>query len=162
MRLAALVALTVIACTREAWVVTDTGYGPIRVGMTFAEANAAVTDTLTSLQPLLGKGCEYAFGRDSVAFMMEDGRIARIEVCAPGVTTSEGAAVGDSEERIGQLYSGRVTTTPHKYTQGHYLFVTPRDGPLGQTQLVFETDGSVVTEIRGGRLPPVAYVERCG
>jgi hypothetical protein len=161
-RLAALLTLVLIACSSDTWVVTDSGYGPIHVGMTFAEANAATPDTLKTLQPVLGKGCEYAFGRDSVAFMMEDGRIVRIEVRAPGVTTSEGAKVGDTEDRVRQLYSDRITTTPHKYTSGHYLFVTPREGPRGQTQLIFETDGSVVTEFRGGRVPAVAYVERCG
>jgi hypothetical protein len=170
-RFAALLSVVLIACGRESQekqassdtrALTDTGFGPISVGMTLAEANSALGETLRTLQPVVGTGCEYAFGRDSVAVMMEEGRIVRIEVRAPGVATSEGAKVGDTEARVQQLYADRITTTPHKYTSGHYLFVTPRDGPRGQTQLVFETDGSVVTEFRGGLLPAVAYVERCG
>ena len=93
--------------------------------------------------------------------MLENNKIARVEVRSGTVATAEGAHIGDSEARINSLYSGRVTTTPHKYTTGgHYLTITPVDG--SQNRIVFETDGKVVTEYRAGALPAVAYVERCG
>ncbi|MFL5569051.1 MAG: hypothetical protein ACJ772_00590, partial [Gemmatimonadaceae bacterium] len=63
--------------------------------------------------------------------------------------------------RIKSLYAGRLTTTPHKYTPGaHYLTVTSPSDP--NARIVFETDGSKVTEYRSGRTPAVEYVERCG
>jgi hypothetical protein len=94
--------------------------------------------------------------------MVEGGSIARVEVVSGTTATTEGARVGDSEDRIQQLYPGRVVTTPHKYTSGHYLTVKPIDAADSLNRLVFETDGHRVTEYRAGRLPQVEYVERCG
>jgi hypothetical protein len=50
---------------------------------------------------------------------------------------------------------------PHAYTgpEGHYVVVTtPGDTTR---QIVFETDGRLVTMYRAGRLPAVAYIEGC-
>lgn len=141
----------------------DSGFGAILVGMTPAAANAAVGDSLV-LPPAGPEGCQYgsAPAVAGLAFMIENGRVVRIEVRSQGVRTDAGAAVGDSETRIQQLYHGRIALTPHKYTDGHYLTVAPRMAAAGQVQLVFETEHGVVTRFRGGLLPQVAYVEGCG
>ena len=85
---------------------------------------------------------------------------------ALGVTvdaaTAEGARVGDSEARIRSLYVGRLSMQPHKYAEGRYLIVTPREPADSAYRIVFETDGRVVTKYRAGRLPEVQWVERCG
>lgn len=92
--------------------------------------------------------------------MIVDGRVVRIEVKDSLVATDRGARVGDGEARIDSLYRGMVTVEPHKYTDGHYLVVTPAAADSG-LRLIFETDGSRVTEFRVGRLPEVAWVEGC-
>jgi quercetin dioxygenase-like cupin family protein len=74
------------------------------------------------------------------------------------VATAEGARIGDTDGRIRELYEGRVTEQPNKYTPGHSLVVTPD----AEHRIIFETDGKVVTRFRAGRLPEVEWVERCG
>ena len=151
------------APTSAAWTVTPSGIGPLRAGMTVAEANKAVGGGFSS-PPGADPGCSYArFTKapNGVAVMVANNKIARVEVRSGTTATAEGARIGDSEAKINSLYPSRVTTTPHKYiTSGHYLTVTPADG--SQNRIVFETDGKVVKEYRAGALPAVQLVERCG
>lgn len=91
--------------------------------------------------------------------MVEKDEISRVDVTAGSVATVEGAKIGDSEDRIKSLYPGRVAVQPHKYTDGHYLVVTPKSG--GDNRIVFETDGKKVLRYRSGRMPAVQYVEGC-
>jgi hypothetical protein len=93
--------------------------------------------------------------------MIVGGRLVRIDVRDSTVATSQGARIGDSESTVGRLYgSERVMSTPHAYTDGHYLTVAPR-GVGDDRRLVFETDGRTVTEYRAGLLPMVGWVEGC-
>ena len=87
--------------------------------------------------------------------------LVRVDVRDSSVTTMEGARIGDTEARIKEIYAGRVTTTPHKYTgpTGHYLTVSQPLMP--GNLLVFETDGQRVTTFRMGRKPEVEWVEGC-
>ena len=150
------------AASSTSWTVTESGVGPLRAGMTVAEANKAVGGGFSA--PGSEGSCTYARltkAPPGLAVMLENNKIARVEVRSGTIATAEGARIGNTEARINSLYSGRVTTTPHKYTTGgHYLTITPVDG--SQNRIVFETDGKLVTEYRAGALPAVAYVERCG
>ncbi|MFL5557048.1 MAG: hypothetical protein ACJ794_00315 [Gemmatimonadaceae bacterium] len=143
--------------------ITPTGYGPLRVGMTVAQAASALGGGIGAPAGYSG-GCGYAAlvkAPRGLAIMLEDGKIARFEIRSGGITTAEGARIGDTESRIKSLYAGRVTTTPHKYLPGaHYLTVASSSDP--NARIVFETDGSKVTEFRSGRIPAVELVERCG
>ncbi len=63
-----------------------------------------------------------------------------------------------TEAEILRLFPGDVEVTGHKYDPtGHYLTVYPRS----PRQVVFETDGRVVTTYRVGKMPEVGFVERC-
>ncbi|MFL5611891.1 MAG: hypothetical protein ACJ78G_14405, partial [Gemmatimonadaceae bacterium] len=112
--------------------ITPTGYGPLRVGMTVAQAASALGGGFGAPAGYSG-GCGYAVlvkAPRGLAVMLEDGKIARFEIRSGGITTAEGARVGDTESRIKSLYAGRLTTTPHKYTPGaHYLTVTSPSDP---------------------------------
>ena len=141
--------------------VTEYGIGPIRAGMTVAQANAAIGGGFAA--PKGGtSGCTYAVltkAPRGLWVMLQDGRVARVEVRSGSIATSTGAHIGDSEARIKQLYP-RVAVTPHKYVAGgHYLTVTGSDPG---NRIVFETDGSKVTTFRSGRTPEVENVEGCG
>ena len=103
------------------WRVTARGLGPVRVGMTVAEASAALG------MPLSGADAagECIYVRPSrelagVMFMVVNGAIARVDVTAGDVATEEGVRVGDSNESVREFYAGRVTASPHKYTDGEY------------------------------------------
>jgi len=142
--------------------VTEHGLGPLRTGMTIAEATTALGGALVVPAEYDSTGCDYATwrgGPPGVHVMVDQGRIARVEVDSVGVATAAGARVGDSEERIKSLYPGRVTVTPHKYEDGHYLTVNA----VGDSSaaIVFETSKGRVTKYRTGRRPAVEYVEGC-
>lgn len=144
--------------------VTERGLGPLQAGMSLAEASAALKGALVVPSGADTSACAYAQwrgGPPGVRVMIESGRIARIDVGSGSVSTESGARTGDTEQRVGSLYAGRVTTTPHKYTKGHYLTVTPSSPADSAYRLVFETDGQRVTAYRSGRRPAVEYVEGC-
>ena len=142
--------------------VTEHGLGPLRTGMTIAEATTALGGALVVPAEYDTTLCDYATwrgGPPGVHVMVHQGRIARVEVDSGGVATAAGVRVGDSEERIKSLYPGRVTVTPHKYEDGRYLTVNG----VGDSSvaIVFETSKGRVTRYRAGRRPAVEYVEGC-
>lgn len=152
------------------------GIGPIRVGMTVAQAEDSARTQLVGG----GEGSCYHLRPQSepqgLALMVisdrQDGRrdrdqdrIARVDVY-PGsrVTTLSGAKIGDTEEQIQSLYPGRIQVSPHNYTGyrgGHYLTFVPQDEADRNYRLVFETLKGRVTTFRSGKLPEVEFVEGC-
>lgn len=150
---------------RADWVITPRGLGPLRAGMTRAQAEAIVGGSLAIDGDGDWKGCAYTPADllpPGARMMVEDGTIARIDITDTTISTAEGARIGDSEDRIRQLYRGRVFTTPHKYTDGHYLTVKSTGDADSLFRIVFETDSGRVKRFRAGRIPPVEYVEGCG
>jgi hypothetical protein len=152
-----------------AWVMRHEGMGPVRVGMTVDEARTALGGdlALNADNPDHPEGadrCDYPRSArlpSGVKMMVQGQRVVRVEVDSGTAATAEGARIGDAEARIQQLYPGRVTVEPHKYTDGHYLVV--RSAAAGDTThlLVFETDGRVVERFRAGQKPQVEWVEGC-
>ncbi len=111
----------------------------------------------------IGDDCDYVSvvgAPDSVAFMVENRHLVRVDVRGMATATGEGARVGDSEEHILELYP-RARREPHKYTDGSYLIAVPGAPADTISRYVFETDGQRVTTYRAGRYPPVEYVEGC-
>jgi hypothetical protein len=144
---------------------SEDGLGGVLIG---AQLSEAVNMGLLSENPNLKPECDYVFPAvgsgipEGVSVMVVRGRIARIDVDTGAVTTEEGAKVGDSEERLKNLYGDDANVTPHKYiTKGRYFTVLGDSASAGKA-LVFETDGQQVTAFRAGRLPEVQWVEACG
>ncbi len=142
-------------------VVTADGIGLAKAGMPVAEANAELGGILAI--PAKFDECDYVRPKSepkNVAFMVEKGRIARVEI-RPGsnLATAEGAKIGDTEARIKTLYPG-IEVRPSKYGSGHTLVVTPKTD--SNNRIVFETDGKKVVSYRSGKMPAVEYVEGCG
>lgn len=146
------------------WRVTERGIGPLRAGMTRAEAEGALGSKLTfpaGADPVCAMVPIPGTSEGTVALMVND-TLARVDVFRASTTaTAAGARIGDTGDRIRSLYPGRVRAEPHKYTTGQYLIVpAPSDTTY---RLVFETDEKGrVTRYRGGRLPEVGWVEGCG
>jgi hypothetical protein len=148
------------------WVVTPRGLGPLEAGMSRADAERVVGASLAIAGDSNWTNCGYTptdHLPPGVRVMVEGGTIARVDVdSSAGIATAEGARVGDSEDRIHQLYGARVTVTPHKYIAGHYLTVAPAQPSDSLYRIIFETDGHRVLRYRAGRMPPVQYIEGCG
>ncbi len=145
------------------WTVTTRGIGPISAGMTVAAAGVAAGSPL--VMPETPEECYFARINGAPAdlmLMVEKGKISRVDVTrALTIATTTGAKIGDTEDRIKLLYPNQVTVQPHKYTDGHYLVVTPVDAADRNYRIVFETDGRNVLRYRSGLMPAVQYVEGC-
>ena len=145
------------------WKVSAERYGPVQIGVGVDEVRELLGALMTPRDSLSAE-CDYlAIGPDGpeVLFMVVGGELVRIDVRDSAVSTAAGARIGHSEAMIGRLYGAdRVMSTPHAYTDGHYLTVVPA-GAGDDHRLVFETDGRAVTEYRAGRLPMVGWVEGC-
>ena len=144
--------------------VSERGIGPLRIGMTFAEASAALNGTLLVPVGVDTTGCDYLVwdgGPPGVHVMFDAHHIARVDIDTASIATAAGARIGDDEARIKRLYPGQVTVTPHKYVDGHYLTVTPSAPADKQYRIVFETVGGRVARYRAGIMPSVEYVEGC-
>ncbi len=145
-----------------AWTVSETGWGPIRAGMSVADARASLGGQLPEPR---SADCDHVrpAGISGVLLMTVGGQVARVEVSDSTVVTAAGARVGDTEARINQLYQGRVRTSPHKYVpSGRYLTVPGAAVPDSDYRLLFEIDSGRVTRYRSGRMPEVEWVEGCG
>jgi len=138
------------------------GFGPVRIGMTEAEAREAVSDLTIGTDRETDPACYFlnSPGDRSVSFMIERGRVVRIDIDDPHHWTLSGVHIGTTEAEAQAVYRGRLRVQPHKYDRtGHYLILTSSDG---KSALVLETDGKRVTSMRAGAKPAVEYVERCG
>ena len=166
--------------------ITFTGIGPIQIGMTVAEAEAAANIELIvryfdyegTAEP---SRCAYArpsAGPPELALMVIDDRIARIdissltrqevdgqsvavEVESSQITTPEGIGLWASEADVLAAYPAAEVTL-HPYVEGHYLTVTDPNPPYHS--LIFETNANQdnqVMNFRSGRSPEVQWIEDC-
>lgn len=92
-----------------------------------------------------------------MAFMIEDGVITRAGTSSP-VPTTIGITVGSSMRAIKRKFPG-VKIEPHTYDlTGHYLTLTTENQ---KAAIVMEESAGRITDIRGGLIPSVTYVEGC-
>ena len=145
------------------WAVRLDGAGPIRYGMSVADAAAAIGGSVEV--PPTTDGCAYVrlHGMpEGLRFMVERGRIVRGDVTAGPLATARGARIGMTAPEVQALYGGELESRPHKYdATGQYLVLVPVEGG-DSLRLVFEVDGGAVTRYRTGVLPAAEYVEGCG
>jgi hypothetical protein len=168
MRLSRVIAvmLPLLTCSglalAEDWRITTAGYGPAKIGMSVAEASAALGLKLVSEVPVDEPKCHYMRPEPAVEglwFMISDDRVVRVEVTTAGIKTKSGLGVGDSAARVKELLPS-IEVTPHKYVapDGNYLTVWSRDR---KAAVRFETLQGKVTSFYAGRVPEVEYVEGC-
>lgn len=143
-----------------------TGLGPIRIGMTVAEAEEVSGVTLVS-STRQDKSCRYYEPEDGpggISFMAVDDRIIRIDVWSESdVNTLSGARIGSTEADLNALYPGQIEVTPNPFTQGKYLTYVPEAGSGDALyRLVFETNSrGKVTQFRTGQFPAVTWPKGC-
>jgi hypothetical protein len=156
---------SVVATIDTAPTVTTAGYGPLLIGMTVANAAAALH---SPTPPTAGLDTSCAYIKlggvpAGLRIMVTHGTVARIEIDSASIRTGLGVVVGDPESRVRDLYGSRLTVQPHKYDpNGRYLIVHSSAPSDSTHEIVFETNGDVVTKYRAGRVPEVEWVEGCG
>ncbi len=152
--LAAAVA-TAVALPSDARL-TTAGLGPIKIGMTVSQVEAAGKRDLVFEGGDVNAPCATASLGTKLFGLFSKGRLARIYVRSRVYRTRTGIRVGDTERKARGAYRG-LAVSPHKFVRGgHYLKLT-----VGTRRLVFETDGRRVTEMSSGRKPEIDYVEGC-
>lgn len=145
---------------------TTTGLGPVRIGMTVAEA----TKTGIRLIPMDDNHnpgeCQYLRPADilePIGFMVIDGRIIRIDIWPGSLTqTKSGARIGSTEAEIYEYYSGRIKVEANPKAQGKIMTFVPSGAGEDLYQLVFTTNAQgQVTEFRAGQFPAVTWAGGC-
>jgi hypothetical protein len=131
--------------------------------MSLDQLRQAIGDSLVDAPA--DPGCAYLTLSKAPAglrWMIENGRVVRVDADSPGLRTDRGAGIGMSEVEVHRLYGGELEVQPHKYVEGgrYLVYLSPERADTG-LRIVFETDGKVVTRFRAGVLPPVAWVEGC-
>ena len=136
---------------------TASGLGPIKLGMTVAQAEAAGKRAITFEGGDANAGCATAALGSKIYGLFSKGRLARIYVSARGYATRTNIRVGDSQRKVVARYGRALTRSPHKYVRGGFYFKLT----VGNRRLVFDTDGKRVTQMSSGRKPEIDYVEGC-
>lgn len=141
--------------------VSTVGIDAVTFGMTIARAENAVAGTFV---PVGQTGECYQVrpsgGPNGVLLTVTAGTVERVDITNPEITTRSGAGVGMSEEGLASLFGDRLTTETSS-TGGNRIIFTPSDPGDADFRVIFETDGSVVTTFRSGRLPQVDPTTPC-
>ena len=139
-------------------VLSATGFGALRFGMTLAQAEQAAGAKAISSE-LFDPGCDMVRFPTvpKLQFMVEKGIVTRADA-EPGVNNAVGVTFDDTLARI-RVHHPDAKVTPHKYDEhGHYVSFPSADG---RAAIILEESGGKVTEIRAGLQPSVGYVETC-
>jgi len=152
------------------WRLHARGIGHLVIGMTLEEASK-VTDAQFSQvgpPPEPDTFCTYFSGQlagQEVRMRVIKGRIDRIEVSSPVFLTLSGITIGDSIERVKQVYGKALSVEPHHYLgdQGVVLMIL---GPYGSPQTGYGVAFTAspkkgVTEIRVGWYKGIRESEGC-
>jgi hypothetical protein len=139
------------------------GIGPIRVGMTVAEAEQA---SGVRLVRTYGDGACAVYAPqgepEDLRFIVTDGRIATVETFNPLIQTVSGANVGDTVDEVLAMYPERLEVRPSEIVAGGQdLIFVPRDQGDRNFRVYFVTQNGKVIEMRAGRLPEVSWYEGC-
>lgn len=147
------------------------GIGPVRVGMTLAEASAAGGVQLRLFEQPPGPECRYAGPErgsglgDELGFMVYEGRIVSIDIGIMGpdrIRTVSGIGKGATEAEVLRTYAGRIRTESHPYVPGgKWLIYMPSDASYRHLTMVFEVVEGRVLTFRSGYLEPTLWTEGC-
>ncbi len=138
-----------------------TRVGPVKIGMSLPQPNVSLHEKFALPEDKEDQGCFYVnpSTHRQISFMIENGRLVRIDVDHPGIPTSEGLQVGDSKVKARKVYGSKMSVTGHKYIDtGHYLTVRSDDRQYG---VRFETDQGKITMFYAGTYEAIQYVEGC-
>ncbi len=143
------------------------GAGPVRIGMTLAEASRAADGEVHDEARDWSCADWSPVAADRVpgvpVFAIRDGVIAYATLVTPDGRTRSGARVGMSETALRRLYGSRleVSPSPRGHPGEQWLVYAPRFAADSAYRMVFETDGVNVGAIIAGRWPFDRVVEGC-
>ncbi len=112
----------------EPWFLTSKGYGPVKAGMTIAEAESLLKFKLNTFENKpIDSDCDYVSAsgrREGVNYMIQQGKISRIEVFDRAIKTKSGVKVGDSTSKLKEIFGSQLEIEAHKYDDtGFYYYI---------------------------------------
>ncbi len=159
-----LLVFAAAAIAQPRYDLTAKGFGPLQIGMTLQEAEAAtgtkfVTNAEASGDP---SACETAEipGWPGVSLMLEDFRITVIYIEKP-LRTVDGVHIGMSERALSRLFGKRAVFGPRPYFGGEPRAHNIAVKADSNREFLFQTHDGVVETISVGDLPSVEYWEGC-
>ncbi|MDP6974928.1 MAG: hypothetical protein QF575_00020 [Acidimicrobiales bacterium] len=143
--------------------VTTVGLDTVHFGMTLRAAQLAAGSRFSPASPV---GECYLVtpdeAPDGISFWVAGGTIERVDIDEPGITTRSGAGIGDSEDRIHDMFGDRIQATALPDGTGNLLAYVPRDESDKDYRVMFQTDGEKVVRFWSGKLPWAGMLEPCG
>ncbi|MCY4164129.1 MAG: hypothetical protein OXE93_07975 [bacterium] len=140
------------------------GLGAMYFGMTPEEAAEAIPTLWTGTDGEDTPRCYLlapANGPSNVVVTVYNGRIERIDITNPDISTRSGARVGSTEAQLTELFGQKLIVTPHTDGTGNTIEFVPVDESDRDYRVTFETNGTTVTSMRAGRLPAVQPTNPC-
>jgi hypothetical protein len=157
-------------------VLTAEGYGPLRIGMTLAEVEAAMgadSDPAADGGPE-PESCDQfrpARAPEGLLAMIEDGRLTRISLHdGSKVATDKGLRIGATRAEVKAAHGPELRSEPHEYEspEGEYLTIWTREdrGPHGLAGpeargIRYEVGATGRVDIIHGGGPSIQLVEGC-
>ena len=134
--------------------VSTVGIDRIMFGMTIHDAQVAAGSRFTPVTPT---GHCYLVtpddGQAGLTFWVVAGTIERVDVDTRTITTRSGAGIGDTEDRIREMFGERIHTTPLPNGSGNLLAYIPKDVADATYRVMFLSNGVQITRLWAGRLP---------
>ena len=157
-------------------VLTAEGFGPLRIGMTRAEVEAALgsdanPNAVGGPDPETCDEFHPARAPEGMNVMNQNGRLTRITATRSGPRTEAGVGVGDGADAVRTAYGARALFTPHKYVDAPagYATVWAKNGGAAGVYVENPEARGVVFDIDAGQTvklihvggPSIQYVEGC-
>lgn len=101
-----------------------------------------------------------AGGPAGVVFTVLDGRIERVDITNPAITTRSGAGVGSTQAQLFDLFGERLEET--EFEEGSNIMFVPADADDKEFRIIWTTDGLAAVKMRAGRTPGVLADAPCG
>jgi hypothetical protein len=141
------------------WKLSPDGFGPIKVGMSFAQVRkVAPRLKITPAGLRASSGCDQLAlpGHPGVALMFVDDELTRVDLFRSGPRTTRGVGPGDRVERAMRAYPG-LSAESNKYDESE-RYLTARSGG---SAIRFETRKGRIDKVYAGRWTQVQYTEGC-
>ena len=134
--------------------VSTVGIDRIMFGMAIHDAQVAAGSRFTPVTPI---GHCYLVtpddGQAGLTFWVVAGTVERVDVDTRTITTRSGAGIGDTEDRIREMFGERIHTTPLPDGSGNLLAFIPKDVADATYRVMFLSNGVQITRLWAGRLP---------
>ena len=134
--------------------VSTVGIDRVMFGMTLHDAQVAAGSQFTPITPV--GHCFLVVpeaGQAGLTFWVVAGTVERVDVDTRTITTRSGAGIGDTEDRIREMFGERIHTTTLPDGSGNLLAYIPKDVADATYRVMFLSNGLQITRMWAGRLP---------